>query len=141
MCGIPSPHATMRNVTKYGPCNPVNITAISNIILASLFLERWTFLDVWKKQVVSVKKVDNKTCMKCRLSTVKALNGIQWEVAHPLSLNFGAPITSIDATMCVRGVSTPYVGITKGICYTYVGSAFTADTHGCIYRSDRGSKI
>ena len=40
LCGIPNPHATMRNVTKYGPCNPVNIIAISNIILASLLRDR-----------------------------------------------------------------------------------------------------
>ncbi len=29
----------------------------------------------------------------------KALNGIQWEVAHPLTLNYGASITSKDATI------------------------------------------
>ncbi len=44
----------------------------------------------------------------------KALNGIQWEVAHPLTLNYGAPIASMDATMCVSNEGTPYVGITKG---------------------------
>ena len=44
----------------------------------------------------------------------KALNGIQWEVAHPLSLNYGAPIAYMDATICVSGGGTPYIGITKG---------------------------
>ena len=29
----------------------------------------------------------------------RALNGIQWEVARPLTLNYGTPITSMDATM------------------------------------------
>ena len=43
----------------------------------------------------------------------KALNGSQWEVAHPLTLNYGAPIASMDATMCVSNEGTPYVGITK----------------------------
>ena len=45
---------------------------------------------------------------------LKALNGIQWEVAHPLPLNYGALIASMDATICVIGVGTPYIGITKG---------------------------
>ncbi len=35
----------------------------------------------------------------CETSS-KALNGIQWEVAHPLTLNYGATIASRDATMC-----------------------------------------
>ena len=43
----------------------------------------------------------------------KALNGIQWEVAHPLALNNRAPIASMDATMCVSVEGTPYIGITK----------------------------
>ncbi len=43
--------------------------------------------------------------------SLKALNGIQWEVAHPLTLNYGAPIPSMDATMCVSNEGTPYVGI------------------------------
>ncbi len=38
---------------------------------------------------------------------LKALNGIQWEVAHPLPLNYGAPIASMDATMCVSSGGTP----------------------------------
>ncbi len=38
----------------------------------------------------------------CQLfSCRKALNGIQWEVADPLTLNNGAPIISVNATMCV----------------------------------------
>ncbi len=37
--------------------------------------------------------------------TVKALNGIQWEVAPPLTLNYGTPITSMDAAICVSGES------------------------------------
>ncbi len=41
----------------------------------------------------------------------KALNGIHWEVAHPLMLNYGAPIASTDATMCVSSEGTSYVGI------------------------------
>ncbi len=41
----------------------------------------------------------------------KALNGIQWKVAHPLPLNYGAPISSRDATMCVSGGGTPYLSI------------------------------
>ncbi len=45
-------------------------------------------------------------------SSTKALNGIQWEVAHPLMLNNGAPVTSMDATMCVSNEGTPYEGIT-----------------------------
>ena len=44
----------------------------------------------------------------------KALNGIQWEVAHPLTLNYGAPIASMDVTICVSSEGTPYMGITKG---------------------------
>ena len=40
----------------------------------------------------------------------KALNGIHWEVAHPLTLNDGAPIASMDATMCFSGEGTSYVG-------------------------------
>ncbi len=44
----------------------------------------------------------------------KALNGIQWEVAHPLTLNYEAPIASKDATICVSSEGTPSVGITKG---------------------------
>ncbi len=32
----------------------------------------------------------------------KALNGIQWEVAHLLPLNYAAPIAFLDATICVR---------------------------------------
>ncbi len=51
----------------------------------------------------------------------KALNGIQWEVAHPLTLNYGAPIASMDATICVSVEGTPYVGITKGFkCVMYL---------------------
>ncbi len=45
---------------------------------------------------------------------IKALNGIQWEVAHPLPLNYGAPVASMDATVCVSGEGTPYLRITKG---------------------------
>ena len=44
----------------------------------------------------------------------KALNGIQWEVAHPLTLNYKAPIPSRDATICVSSEGTPYIVITKG---------------------------
>ncbi len=42
---------------------------------------------------------------------IKALNGIQWEVAYPLTLNYGAPIASRDASICVSSEGTPYVGI------------------------------
>ena len=59
--------------------------------------------------------------------TEKALNGIQWEVAQPLTLNYWAPIASMDATMCVSN--------------TYVWSVFNTDTHSCIHRSNRGSII
>ena len=38
----------------------------------------------------------------------KALNGIQWEVDHPLTLNYKAPIASVDATMCVSSEGPPY---------------------------------
>ncbi len=84
------------------------------------------------------------------LTQEKALNGIQWEVAHPLSLNYGAPIASMDAAICVSGGGNPYIGITKGFkefykletfCYTYLWGAFIADIHGCIHESDRGSVI
>ncbi len=49
-----------------------------------------------------------------KTSVPKALNGIQWEVAHPLSLNYGAPVGSMDTTICVGSAGIPYVGITKG---------------------------
>ncbi len=52
----------------------------------------------------------------------KALNGIQWEVAHPLMLNYGAPIASMDAIMCVSGEGTSYVGIPKGFEFQRVGN-------------------
>ncbi len=63
-------------------------------------------------------------------SSIKALNGIQCEVAHPLSLNYGAPIASMDATICVSGGGTPYIGITKGfkfvkfLCFEYQANTF-----------------
>ncbi len=51
----------------------------------------------------------------------KTLNGIQWEVAHPLSLNYRGLIASMDATICPRTYSTsldklPY-GAGVFICY------------------------
>ena len=49
----------------------------------------------------------------------KALNGSQWEVAHPLTLNYEAPISSRDATICVS----------------------SEGTYSCVHRSDRGSVI
>ncbi len=39
----------------------------------------------------------------------KAFYGIQMEVAHQLALNYGDPITSMDATMCVSVEGTPYL--------------------------------
>ncbi len=39
------------------------------------------------------------------MSRQKALSGIQWEVAHPMALNYGAPIASMDATLCVNDES------------------------------------
>ncbi len=39
-------------------------------------------------------------------NSTKALNGIHWKVAHPLMFNYGAPIASMNATMCVRGEGT-----------------------------------
>ncbi len=70
----------------------------------------------------------------------KALNGIQWEVAHPLSLNYGVPIASMDAAICVSGGGTPYVGLTKG-SIPMLWSGSTADTYGCIHGSNRCSVI
>ncbi len=49
-----------------------------------------------------------------RHTHTKALNGIQWEVVYPLTLNYDAPISSRDATIYVSSEGTPYVGITKG---------------------------
>ncbi len=40
--------------------------------------------------------------------------GPQWKVAHPLTLNYKAPIASRDATICVSSGGTPCGGITKG---------------------------
>ncbi len=63
--------------------------------------------------------------INARNKSPKALNGIQWEVAHPLMLNYGAPIASMDAIMCVSGEGTSYVGIPKGfefvkfLCFEY----------------------
>ena len=41
----------------------------------------------------------------------KALNGIQWKVAHQLMFNYGDPIASMDATICVSGEGTAYIGM------------------------------
>ncbi len=43
----------------------------------------------------------------------KALNGIQWRVAHPLTLNHEVPMGSMDATICVSSAGIPYVDITN----------------------------
>ena len=46
------------------------------------------------------------------------------EVAHPLTLNYGAPIVSIDATICGEG--TPYVGFVIPMQCMYEMSASLA---------------
>ena len=43
------------------------------------------------------------------ITDAKALNGIQWEVAHPLTLNNGAPIASRNATTCVGSEGTLFL--------------------------------
>ncbi len=50
--------------------------------------------------------------------TSKALNGIQLEVAHPLTLQYGAPISSMDGTICGSSGGTPYIG-TQGRVTSY----------------------
>ncbi len=71
---------------------------------------------------IGIKKRSTAFAKAPRLQTqTKALNGIQWEVAHPLTLNYGVPITSTDETICVSGAGTPYIGIIKGVTLPMYG--------------------
>ena len=65
----------------------------------------------------------------CCVMACKTLNGIQWEVAHPLRLNYGALslLAGLPRSMANANI--------------YVWSPFTADTYGCIHRSNRGTVI
>ncbi len=118
---------------------------------------RWTDTT---KGIISLRcyAIDNKSCDVTRHHNIyisyhhnyeqimhslyvfrgKALNGIQWEVAHPLPLNCGAPIASLDASICVRGVEFYKL---ETFCFIYVSSTYTTDTYSCIHRSDRSSVI
>ncbi len=54
-----------------------------------------------------IRVFSNDNTMKVRQQNVlKGLNGIQWEVAYLLTLNYRAPTTSMDATICVSGGGT-----------------------------------
>ncbi len=78
--------------------------------------------------------ISNKAQTIAAQKGLKAPNGIQWEVAHWLTLNYEAPIQLLLLGM------QPYVSAVKSL-HTYVWSAFTTDTYGCVHRNDRGSII
>ena len=61
------------------------------------------------QQKVFYTKMSHTWTILWRKSRGKARNGTQWEVAHLLALNFGAPIDFMDAPICVEVEGTTYI--------------------------------
>ncbi len=86
-------------------------TALIELILRKVFLGISSINAMWKNEHLSpipkqfstelsaqsVKFIGFQPFEYFSLSG-KALNGIQWKVAHPLAFNYGAPIASMDTT-------------------------------------------
>ncbi len=70
---------------------------------------------------ISVQEIfrESPECREKFPACEKALNGIQWEVAHPLSLNDGAPIASMDATICVSSAGRNFTNLKPFIIPMY----------------------
>ncbi len=115
--------ATLIMVTRGGGgSSPISVegcaTSGYRIPSSDKACQRWNFDSVLRQIWAKIEQKLPKSGWFSGL-LAKALNGIQWEVAHPLSLNYGAPVGYMDATMCAR----------------------TADTYACIHRCNGGSGI